>query len=312
MAKKKMETIQKPIVIAGILVVMVFSLITVIVCWPFKGGPTPLPPQKIEVRGGTQVARVTIINPEDAAAAGITAPATIGESMDAPDAGGHIKFKIDHFQKLAVQPLKFNIFDDAGAELTPDYLGTINGAKVHFYLVHADLKLFDHIIPTYSGGVWNARADMPRSGTFYAYFAINPVKGDPAIYRSKLVVRDESPGDLSQADPTANLTAFFDSATARMEMKDFNTYRGFLYEIKKNGRPLPIVPVYDAVGSMLLIKHGDSGFFKTFKADGASEETIGKVSFSMGNLNAGRYTALLEVKSGKTVYSFAHTFDVGS
>jgi len=318
MAKKVKKMVQEPLIVSGIVAAMIVSLIILIISWPF-GGSMPLQPEKIEVRGGTQVASVTIVDPNDTAAASVIdsmdatpTSAARENSMDARDAGENVKFKIDRFQKLAVQPLKFNIFDDAGAELTPNYLGNINGDKVQFYLVHADFKLFDHIIPTYSGGVWNVRANMPRSGTYYAYTLIDPVKGDPIIYKSKLVVRNESDPDAAQADVTANLTAFFSGATARLEIKEFGTYIGFLYEMNKDGRPLNIVPYLNAVGTMTLLKHGDPGFIKTFKADGASEETIGKVSFSMGNPDAGKYTALLDVKSGKTVYSFAHTFDIGS
>jgi len=320
MAKKKQ--IQKPLLTAALLLVMLVSFIVVLKSYPGGGfTPTPLPPQKVEVRDGTQVAKVTILpadgtmessaeTTEDTAPDSSTAKPL--PEKDSVEAEGHVQFKIDRFQKLATQPLKFQIFEDDGREITPDYLETIRGAKVHFYLAHADLGIFHHFAPNYSGGVWNAKASMPRTGTYYAYTMVDPLKGDPVMYRNELVVRAESADDVKGPDPTAGLTAYNGPASAVMEMKRFDSYRGFLFEVKRDGNPVSISPHFESVGQMTLLKEGDPTFMKVFTADTSSEEHIGKVSFSMEHLQPGRYTAFLEVRVGNAVYIFSHSFDIGT
>lgn len=306
--------LQKPLVMAGLFLVMIIALAVLIRSYP--GGESPLPPEKIQVRSGTQVAKITILPKENADSMEVDVEQPASESKVADSslpAAPPLRFRIDRFQKLATQPLKFQIFDVSGNELTPDYLETLQGAKVHFFLAHASLKLFQHILADYRGGVWNASAFMPLTGTYYAYVLIDPLKGDPVMHRYDLVVRAESPEDIGRADPT--LTDSDDASpsyTAVMEMKRFDDYRGFLYEVKRSGNPIVITPSNDALGTMTLFRHGDPDFLKTFTADAASEERLGKISFSTSLLQAGRYTAFMEVKVDGRTRTFAHTFDIGT
>lgn len=321
MAKKKtsLPAVQKPVIMAALFLVMLVALAFVLQSYP--GGDEPLPDQEMEVRSGDQVATVTIL-PNDGDETGETmeAPAMTdkameqtGDGMGSILAGERVQYAIDRFQKLATQPLKFQVFGAAGNEISPDYLRTIRGAKVHFYVVHTNMKLFHHIEPNYADGVWNARTYMPWEGTYQAYVVVDPIKGSPAVYRSELVVRNESPEDIDRADPAEVANDASSSAyTSTMEMKRFDTYRGFLFEIQRNGEPVVITPQRDALGEMTVLSHGNPEFIRIDTADAASEEQLGKVSFSMDHLQPGRYTAFVEVLVDGQTRLFAHTFDIGT
>lgn len=306
MKKKDQPSFQKPLLLAGLFLVMIIALAATIQYLP-RTEERPLT-TKTELRSGQQTATVTIL-PKD----GSTQETESSDEMTALDessASGRLQFRIDRFQLLATQPLRFQIFDGSGNELTPDYLETVDGAKVHFYLAHANMNLFRHIVPEYTDGVWLARANMPLSGTYYAYVKVDPVKGDPMLLRYNLIVRNESAPDVDRADPV--LTASDGPFSATLEMKRFDTYRGFLYEVTRNGNPVAIVPQRDAIAEMTIFSHGNPEFIQTIQADTASEENIGKVSFSTGHLQPGRYTAFMEARIDGQTRTFAQTFDIGS
>ncbi|MCA9374666.1 hypothetical protein KC725_05910 [Candidatus Peregrinibacteria bacterium] len=323
--KQKQPVIQKPLVIAGIFLVLIVILAVAVQDYSGDGVVKVQPTEeKTEVRAGTQVASITIL-PKDGTPTGEgeSSPATEGSEeperasrTTGPDstliAGKNVTFAIDRFQKLATQPLKLNIFDDNDVELGPDYLETIRGAKVHFFLVHHNMKLFRHILADYRNSVWNASANMPWAGTYYAYVMVDPLRGDPVTYRYDLVVRSESPEDEAKADPTLSANAIESSRySATMEMKRFDDYRGFLYDVQKDGQPVVVTPHNDALGEMTLFSHKDPSFMRVATADVASQEGLGKISFSMANLPVGRYTAFMEVMIDGQIRTFAHTFDIG-
>lgn len=333
------ETIQKPLVVAGLLFVMIVTLTIAIYSYP--GGNDASQPLMVKtqqnypsttgsVRNGQQIASIRIIDPnevspdestnagtEDASsyATGLMDNPEIVEALKPPnlvtESGDKVKFKIDRFQKLAVQPLKFQVYDLTGKELTPDYLSSIQGQKIHFYLVHANLNEFLHIVPEFNNGVWNVSALMPTPGTYYAYLFLDPIKGDPIIYKSDLIVRNESPSDIKKSDPTSELTAKQGNTSAGLELKRFEDYRGFILNVKNGESGAVIAPNMESVGRLTLLSHDSAKFFKTLTADAVSDEAIGNLSFSTGHLSAGRYTAFAEIKIGGTVYVFPITFDIG-
>lgn len=306
MKNKKQPSLQKPLLLAGLFLAMIVALAMTIQYLP-KVEDRPIF-TKQEIRSGQQVATVTIL-PKDGSTQE-SEEEIPKEYQETEVSEGRLQFRIDRFQLLATQPLRFQIFDKDDAELTPDYLETLRGSKVHFYLVHANMGIFHHILSDYSQGVWNARSYMPQSGTYYAYVKIDPLKGEPMLLRYDLVVRTESASDVSRVDPT--ITANDGPFTASMEMKHFGAYRGFLYEVQLNENSVTIVPQRDAVAEMTIFSHGNPQFIRTLQADTVSEENIGKVSFSTEHLQPGRYTAFMEAQIDGGTRTFSQTFDIGS
>lgn len=340
---KKIPQFQKPVILAALFFVMIMSLALAMQYFPGREAAEPVVKQdtKKEIRSGTQVASITILPEGEEAPSSETSEAGTEEGSDETDqgesgeeestsetagerrepgvdsaliAGRNVTFAIDRFQLLASQPLKFNVFDDNGVELGPDYLETQRGgAKVHFFLVHNNMQLFHHILPNYSGGYWNALSFMPWTGTYYAYVMVDPLRGDPVVYRYDLVVRNESPEDQSKAGPR-QIAPEQDSSlySATIELKKFDHYRGFLYDVQRGGQPAVITPHNDAIGEMTIFSHRDPSFIRVVTADAASQEGLGKISYSMKHLPKGRYTAFMEVNIDGSTRTFAHTFDIGS
>jgi len=323
MAKK--SYIQKPALVTLLLAVMVASFVIILWSYPSDNSNNKsLPKQKVEVRDGVQVANVNILpKGSNLDASETSKDNTNKESKQnvkekvqrlldngSVEAEGHVQFKIDHFRKLATQPLKFKVFDDFRHELTPEYLTTVNGAKVHLFLVHSGADIFYHFDSTYTNGYWNATANMPKTGTYYAYTVIDPVKGDLNVYRSNLVVRKESPKNSAYPALTKDLIAKDSPVSSKMSIKKFDAYFGFLYELTVNKHSVAASPYNETFAQMTLVKDGDPTFFKFLTADPASEENIGKLSFSMEKLKPGKYSALLEVKVNGKVRNFIYTFDI--
>lgn len=326
--KQKKATIQKPLELAGIFLSLIVVLALALQSYPGDDAPAEQSPteEKAEIRAGSQIASITILPegselPEEEVMESEDEVESEVETEQAsrttgPDstliAGNNVTFAIDRFQKLATQPLKLNVFDDNSVELVPDYLETIRGAKMHFFLVHNNMQLFRHILPDYRNGVWNASANMPWTGTYYAYVMVDPLRGDPVIYRYDLVVRNESADDETKADPTlSGLATGNPRYTVDVEMKRFDDYRGFLYEVLTDGQPAVVTPHNDTIGEMTIFSHNDPSFLRVATADAASQEGIGKISFSMAHLPKGRYTAFMEVTIEGQIRIFANTFDIG-
>ncbi len=67
-------------------------------------------------------------------------------------ANGRVVFKIDHFQKLALQPLEFQVFDPKNKALTPLDLKIVDQSKMRMIVVGANLRDFSHVNPSFSKG----------------------------------------------------------------------------------------------------------------------------------------------------------------
>ncbi len=338
--KPKLKTnVQQPLIVVLLFIVMLVSLWLVLIFMPQPEQEQERVPTGVnDVRSGEQEISVSVVNGEetdvnvdspsgrieitdmdesfgtesdDLRVAGEADPNNFGNRFMASfPAGENVKFRIDRFQKLATQPLKFEVFDNSGSALTPDYLESIQGEKMHFYLVHANLREFNHMIPVFQNNVWNVSIRMPTVGTYYAYIVMDPLNGSPIVYKYDLVVREESAVDAAQPDPTANLEFFDGTRTAKMDMSNLETGRMFSFDLTQDGEALNPEPYLESYGQMSLFKHGDADFFATTPSNIERNEN-NKIYFTTGNLTPGRYTAFGEFKIAGRVFVFPMTFDIG-
>ncbi len=278
-------------------------------------------------RTGTQVARISItregqtqeMTPAELAKSQMTsgnvAAATAGgQNADtAVPAGGRVKFKIDTFKKLAAQPLKFTLYDEYGKELTPDYLQTVNEKKIHFIVVSANLREYQHLYPEYSNGTWNVSANLPNTGTYYAYTLISPVKGNPAILRSNLTVQAPSKGTLKYPGLTPNNLSITGGVST--VLKTLNAGLGgetqLSFSLTQGGKNSNnIRPLLGAFGYVLIMRQTDTDTFIQARPLPVSDESKGMFDFGATFMKAGRYTAFCEFNAGGKVMLFPITFDV--
>ena len=329
MKKKFKQTLQKPIVISLLCLLMIVALAVALTSLQgLKGTNQRSSTLPKEIRNGTQVASVSIKDPNAASGTqeasttnGSTSAASMTPSDDgsqsmtsgeAAPAGDRVKFKISTFQKLALQPLKFQIFDEQASELTPEFLRSIQGEKVHFFLVHANLREFQHLIPSYGNGTWNISANMPTPGTYYAYTVFSPIRGKQTGLRTDLVVRTPSPADITMPDPSAGLTASEGSNKVTMSMQRTDAGRILSFTLTQGDKSAAVEPVFESLGQVTLLKHKNPASFMTVTADPFSNEGQGLISFLTGSLSPGRYTSFAEFRLGGKVYIFPLTFDVGA
>lgn len=330
--KKKIPVIQQPVLIAGLIIFVMASLWCVLMFIPdTEKEPTELIGIN-DVRSGDQTISVSLVAPGEETPdeyAAVTEMETntsgnqqlmestlIGNNSDilvkSIPAGEKVKFRIDRFQKLAVQPLKFELFDENGTAITPDYLKSIRGNKVHFYLVHANLNEFHHLFPEYSNNVWNVSVNMPTPGTYYAYIAVADLYGSIHVYRSDLIVRYESDENTSRPDPTANLEFFDGRRTAKLTMQRVDTGRLFALDLSRNGDIIVPEPYLESTGHLTLFKHGEPDVFVSTAANVVKSVTLNPVFFGTPPLTPGRYTAFAEIKLEGQVFVFPLTFDIGT
>ncbi len=333
--KPKLKTnFQQPLIVVFLFLVMLVSLWLVLMLMPQpEQQQERLPTGVNDVRNGEQKISVSVAD-NDGSDVIADVPSGRIEITDTEDvknaievntdnqnnfdnkfmasfpAGENVKFRIDRFQKLATQPLKFEIFDDNGNALTPDYLESIQGEKVHFYLVHANMSEFNHMIPQFQNNLWNVSVRMPTVGTYYAYIVIDPLNGAPIAYRHDLIVREESPDDLNKPNPTNNLEFYDGTRTAKMEMNNIENGRLFSFDLTKDGTALSLEPYLESYGQMTILKHGDVNFFATTPSNVAMTDS-NKIYFGTGNLTPGGYTAFAEFKLAGRVFVFPMTFDIG-
>jgi len=249
----------------------------------------------------SNVASVTIMN-------GMTM-----SNMTVSDAK-RLVFKIDKFQKLAVQPLKFNLYDTAGKEITPDYLETQHDYKVHFILVSADLRQFQHLHPDYKNKTWNVSANMTSAGSYYAYVDIKPLKGDDVVLRKELVVRAPSVAkDIKYPGLTPKLMAIAKDVSATMapDPSILNHDTPVTFTLTRGGKAVTdLQPYLAAFGHVVVFKQGTPDVYMHLHPGTITDETKGVVPFTMNVPSNGRYTAFAEFKIGKDVLTFPVTFDV--
>jgi hypothetical protein len=319
MLKKAGQYLQHPLAIAVLLFIMIISLAAALSAMPFERKVYEKPdhefiPQYIkqanQKRNGQQKASVTILDPNAPASTSENKP-EVNPYETAIPANERVQFRIDFFQKLATQPLKFDLFDENGNELTANSLETFKGEKLHMYLIHADYDQFLHLTPNYSGGVWNVNAYMPKAGTYSVFLVLDPIKGDKQILKKDLVVR-EATAEESVARPVVTTDLFVQegSISAKLDVKDFEDYMGMLFDVKRNEEPAVIEPHFETLGQITLFRHDDPEQILILDANASTNENDGKIAFSSAHLPKGMQTAFFEFKTGKRVYIFPFTFDL--
>ncbi len=274
------------------------------------------------VRSGQQVAKVSIL-PADGSSQEETPLENQGVTSDSTSvdvqkravvaAGDRVKFKISSFQKLAVQPLKFNLYDEQGKELTPDYLQTHNEHKVHFVLVSANFKDYLHLYPEYRNGVWNVSANMPSVGTYYAYVDIVPVKGSPVVLRSDLVVRDPSTENIAYPGLNPDMVAVTDGIQSKLTVEPamVGVESKLSFSLSSAGKPADTIkPYLGSLGHVVVMHQGEADSYVHVSPLMVQDETKGIVDFAATFEKKGRYTAFAEFNVGGKVRLFITTFDI--
>ena len=274
-------------------------------------------------KNAQQTVSVTIRDPNNLATAidGNTQSATATQAVinkvlytsDVPKMiRGRALFKVDHFKKLALQPLKFDLFNDKGNLLTPDYLKTVNEQKVHFYVVSADLRLFQHLNPVYENGKWSVKANIPNAGSYIAYSVTTTVKGQKYLAINELVAQDASPLPLKYPGVTPKLLAINDgyqiqamltpAMTGALNMMKFN--------ITKDGKASVLQPILGFFTSVVIFQQNVAAtIVETDQLAGADDARgLAGVSFELPSV--GKYTAFCEFNLGGKFYAFPITFEV--
>lgn len=350
--KSKNITIQQPVIIIGLIALIFASLWCLMMLLPKAEEEVTGLVGINDVRSGEQMISVSVVPPgtdvgADGAVDGITASTADGAadvsangisktnlnnaasgrqlitaSLTGPAAAGlftspipaeeRVKFRIDRFQKLAVQPLKFEIFDENGRALDPENLKSVNGQKVHFYLVHSNLKEFHHLFPEYKNNVWNVSVSMPTPGTYHAYVAVADLFGSVHVFRSDLIVREESATDIARPDPTPGLEFYDGARTAKMTMERMESGRVFALETTGNGELLNPEAYGETTGRLTIFRHDSPEVFVSVPASMVKEAAPVPLFFNSPALTPGRYTAFAEVKLEGKLYTFPFTFDVGT
>jgi hypothetical protein len=242
----------------------------------------------------------------------IAAGTNSADSGRAIFAAGRVKFKISSFKKLDVQPLKFQVFDVDGKELTPEYLNTVSEQKIHFVLVTSDLRQYQHLNPKYADGQWNVSANMPTAGTYYAYLDFTTVNGKQNVLRSELIVRNPTAGTLNYPGLTPNLIALTDGITALMSavFGSLGAESKMTFSLTGNGVNVTnLMPYAGSFGYTVILRHTDpDAFLRTYPT--TADDKKGIVDFNATFKKTGRYTAFGEFKIGGKVSVFPITFDV--
>lgn len=229
--------------------------------------------------------------------------------------GDRVKYKIDHFQKLALQPLEFEVLGADKQPLTPENLKVVNDYEMHYIVVSANMKEYQHLHPTYSKAKkrWTVLANLPNVGTYYAYIDVAPKDGSPLVYRTDLTVRDATGSTVSYPEPTANLTTTVKDYTATLTTKNMGLHQQAIlsFHITRAGKDVTnLQPYLGALGHAILFRHGDADSFMHVHPLSSSDAGKGLVEFTTIFTQAGRYTLFFQAKLGKQVYTFPVTFEV--
>ncbi len=279
-----------------------------------------------EIRSGEQKASIEIRNPSGVLSSNGQTGETASMTTDTHDdhmnmtnyqgvipAGTRVKYKISTFQKLATQPLKFNVYDAAGKELTPELLSTVHEHKMHFIVVSADLKEFLHLHPEYRNGVWNVSAYLPTPGTYYTYVDIDPIEGDPVVLQADLTVRKATDLATVTYPPVQDMVAKNNGYKASLSINNLIAQEStrFMFELfQTDGKPAQVEPYLEAYGHVVLFKQGNPLSFTHVHPLDSGVVTQGKVDFESVFREGGVYTAFAEFKLKGKVYVFPFTFAV--
>lgn len=324
---KKLFIYKQEFYVTIFLVLVILLSVTVATMSQEEGVPstqteTELAYTPTEVRNGEQKITVSIGEDEDETLKEETVESSIisfdAEPVPAAPASAplesRIKFAIETFQKLATQPLKFNVYDEEGTIITPEYLKTVNGRKVHFVIVSADLKEFHNEDPVYRDNYWNVPVYMPTIGNYYVYTDIAPVEGRAVTLKRNLTVRQESPpvDSISYPGPTTDLSVSKDGYTVKMTIEKGAKHgeRILAFNISRDGGfAVNNKPFKEEFGQLSIFKHGDSNSYYSLypSKTNSSREWV---KFSPTFTSSGRYTAYATFNLGGKVVSFPFTFDI--
>ncbi len=281
------------------------------------------------VMNGQQTATITILpsgtvsapatNPTNALAnkltetqQGVQTNMTVAEDSGSVAANGRVKFKIAQFKKLALQPLVFSVFDENGKAYGPNDLQGVNGQKIHFIVVSANLHEYQHLNPTYQNGQWNVLANLPSVGTYYAYVDITPVKGNPVVLRSDLVVQQETTTAITYPGLTPNLLAITKSDTAQLAVSEALVLQQSVlsYHLTAGGKPVTLNPYLGGFGYVVIFRQGNIDSYMHIHPLSSTNAAAGLAEFMTTFVKGGRYTAFAEFMIGNSVFTFPITFDI--
>ncbi len=265
--------------------------------------------QKQDAMVGTQKASITILPPEggEIGATQVQQNNVVPGGMNATNAGDRVVYKISQFKKLALQPLEFEVFDQNKKAFKPEDLKEVNGAKMHYIFVSANLKDYQHLQPTFKNGKWQTLAAVPNAGTYYGFVEITPLVGNSLVLRSELIAQQASTDALKYPDLTTDQIF-----TAKNGLKTTLKYANniFSYLIVRANKPVVgLQPMMGAFGYVTLFKHGEKNSISHPLPTNTSKPDEGKVEF-ISALEPGIYTAFAEFKVLNRVTSFPITFEV--
>lgn len=225
---------------------------------------------------------------------------------------GRVLFKIDQFKKLAVQPLKFDLFNEKGNQLTPDYLKTTNEQKIHFYVVSANLREFQHLNPNYADGKWNVKANLPNPGSYYAYTVATTVKNQRIFAVNELVVQKKSEGKLNFPGLTPDLLAIVDGVTVKAGITPGKSggLNTFSFNLLRDNKAVSLEPVFGSFGNIIVIQQGVWDNFSQAEQQLQVDDLGGLISFSSDIAADGRYTAFCEFRVAGRTLLFPITYDI--
>jgi len=237
-------------------------------------------------------------------------PITILPQAASIPAKDRVKFKIDHFKKLALQPLEFQVFDEKQKPLTPDDLKLVDGQKIHFIVVSANLQEFQHLNPTFEKGKWKTLAYMPTPGTYYAYTVVSPLSGKSVVLRSDLIVRDPSKNPISYPKISDGLKAKSDSGNyfAQLNLTKPSVLQQTILAfalLDEAGAPLEGEAMH-----VTALRHGEPDSFMHLQLLPSSDSQKNLAEFVAAFSKAGTYTAFAEFKILGKVRVFAVTFAI--
>lgn len=339
MFHKILRKLQHPLIIAGFLFVLIMLVVFYLTYSdsfvpPATPGTVESPSE--EVRNGSQKINISIAPADEAKVDG--APTVPDENdskvvmeddsqergfvsmrADSPtmtvshaiDAGGRVEFEIENFQKLATQPLRFRILRKDGRELTQDLLKTLAGEKVHFFLIHANLREFSHLIPESTGTSWKVRAPMPTPGTYYAYIVYNDILGQPIAVMKELIVREASDPAILKADPTSGMVSDNGKNSAELNVTRPGEFRRFDFRIRQGENLMEVFPYRESMGLIVVVNQADPKTFVLAPDNGFFDGSNGHIAFTTSLLRPGRYTSFSEFKVGSEVFVYPITFDIG-
>ena len=234
------------------------------------------------------------------------------ESSGSIVAGSHVKFKIDHFKKLDLQPLEFDVFDESGKAYAPAELKVVNEMNMHFIVVSANLREYQHLHPTYENGKWKVLANLPSVGTYYAYVDIAPVKGSAVVLRSNLVVQKDTSGAINFPGLTPNLFALVKNFKAELSLSQTVALQQSVlsYHVTQGGKASLLQPYLANLGHVVIFRQGSVDSYMHVHPLSSSDAKNGLAEFMTTFIKGGRYTAFAEFKLGSKVYTFPITFDI--